>query len=345
MGARALNAEFLMDIESRMQVIQERDFSRLLSNLWWPSFVKTRTSTGKKDYLTWLLSTAMIRSTGKGGNVRFDDMVSQLTEIVNEHAGTGLRLNVDQFTDSDGGGVNLASSWSADIGAYMAYWPQKQATQILKLGHLASSFQAYDGKAFFATDHPVNPYKPGAGTYSNLFTGANALPIDESVTSDVALANLGKVFGRIASIKMPNGEDPRFLRPKGILCSPTLFPRAVHLTGSEMIAQAAASGGGGADVRALKQALGYATPTMADELAGFEDDKTYFVFAEQITQSELGGIVYQERKPFRINWFGDMGATNLDAMLARAKELEWEVDGRNAIAPGHPYMVFKVKGE
>ena len=159
------------------------------------------------------------------------------------------------------------------------------------------------------------------------------------MTTDVALANMSKVFSLIATIKQANGEDPRYLRPKAILCSPKLFPRVVQLTSAKFIAQAAAAGGGGADVEALIRALGYGTPIMVDELAGFESDTTWFVVAEQLAASELGGIVYLEREPFSINQYGVM----TDAELSRSQTLEWHCHGRNGIAPGHPFLIFKVK--
>lgn len=342
----AITPQFVVDLETRMQVITETEYARLNSNLWWRNIAKVRPSTGKKDILTWLLSTAMIRDQGEGGNIRFDDLVAQYTTIENKWSGAGLKLRIDQLTDTDGGGMDLAAQWSSDIGAYMSYWPQKGVAHLLMNGHTASLYTSYDGKAFFATDHPINPYRSSAGTYRNIFTGGasgtypGACPIDDSVTLDVALVNLGKMLGYIAQIKMPNGEDPRFLRPKALIVSPRLFPRAVQLTSAKFLAQAAASGGGSADVEALIKALGFATPYMADELAGWESDTSFIIVCEQVAASQLGGVLYIDREPFRINYYGLIQ----DAELNRKDELEWHCKGRNVVAPGHPYMVFKGKG-
>lgn len=352
----ALTPSFLMDLESRMQVISEREYSRLTSNLWWKMVTKTRTSGAKRDVLLWLLSTAQIRPTGsKGGNVAFEDLVSVYTEIETSHAGDGLKLHNDQLTDTDGNGMQLAAEWSAQIGAYMGYWPQKETARFLKFAHLlagAGGFTGYDGKAFFATDHPVNPFLASAGTYANLLTGApvaasgntpyypGTCPIDESVSVDVALQNLSKIMAYVSSYRMPNGEDPRFLRPRGILCPPRLFPRAVQLTNAKFIAQAATGGAAVGDVEALIKSLGYAMPVQADELSGFESDTTFFVVAEQIMSTELGGVIYTEREPFSIGYYG----VQTEAELSRRREHEWLVDGRNSIAPGHPYLLIKCKG-
>lgn len=343
----ALTPTYLMDVESRMQIIVEREYDRLLQKLWWQEIAVQKNTTGKRELLMWLLSTAQIRDQGDGGNIHFDDLVSQTTEIVNRHAGAGLKLSRDQLEDSDGGGLELAASWSADIGAQMAYWPQQETARLLKEGDQIGKFKAYTQKAFFAIDHPVNPYKTAAGVYANLLTGTASgpypgkCPIDDSVTVDDALVNLAKVVAYVAGFKMPNGEQPRHLRPVKILCPPRMFPRVVQLTSAKFIAQAARSGGvATADVEKLVAALGFGMPIQCDELAGFENDTTYYVACEQITSSTLGGVVYSEREAFRINFYGVMD----QAILNRADELEWHSKGRNVIAPGHPYLLIKCKG-
>lgn len=351
----ALTPTVLMDLESRMQVITEREYNRLASNVWYPRITKMRGSTGRRDVIMWLLSTAQIRSQGKGGNINFSDLVSTYTEIENLFAGDGLKLSKAQLTDTDGGGMDLAGQWSGDIGAYMAYWPQKQVVDVLKKGNqlaTAGGYTGYDQKAFFATDHPVNPFNLNAGTYANILTGSSApasgntpaypgaCPIDDSVSTDVALSNLAKIFSYIASIRMPNGEDPRFLRPDTLILSPRMFPRGVQLTSAKFLAQAAGSTAATGDVEALIKALGFATPVMADELAGFESDTTFYVGCSQISTSQLGAVLYTEREPFAINYYGTVD----QAVLGRAQELEWQCHGRNVVSPGHPYLLFKCKG-
>lgn len=342
----AITPQFVMDLETRMQLLSERAYQSLLDNLWWRDIVKTRPSTGRKDVLAWLLSTAQIKDQGKGGNIGFDDLVSLQTEVENKFAGSGLKLQRAQLEDTDGGGMDLAGQWSSDIGAYMAYWPQKQAAYFLKNAHTAALFTGYDGLAYFASGHTVNPYLPGAPTFNNLFTGAasgsypGACPIDDSVTVDVAIVNLAKIFAYIATIKMPNGEDPRFLRPKALIVPPRMYPRAVQLTSAKMIAQAATGGAATADVEAFIKALGFATPRMADELAGFESDTTFYVACEQLTSSQLGAVVYVEREPFSVRFYGPQTQADLD----RKQELEWHCLGRNVITSGHPFLLFKCKG-
>lgn len=346
--------QFLFDLESRMQRISENEYARLSANLWWSRFAKVRSSTTRRELITWFLSTAKIEDLEtSGGKQRFDDMVSKYTEFTNKHAGTALRLKKDQFEDTDGDGVDAASQWSADVSAYAAYWPQKQATYLLKNGH-SSGFTSYDGEIFFSNAHPVNPFDTSKGTFANIFTGAasstpstdpndatypGAIVLDESVTLDVAFQNLSKAISYIKGIRMPNGEDPRFLKPVALAGGPRMQNRLVQLAGSKFIAQAASSGGGSADVEKMIQWQGLAEPIIMDEFSGFESETTTFLICEQVTSSQMGGLVYVDREPFKISFYD--GA--IDADLDRRNELEWHMRGRNVMGYGHPYAIYKLK--
>lgn len=349
----ALTPSFLFDFESNMRTITENEYARLASKVWWQSIMKTRPSQSRREMLAWLLSTAKIEDLGRsGGSMFFEDVLSTFTEFENRHAGAGLKLKRAQIEDLDGNGLEVASKWSADIGAYAAYWPQKKLVEVMKNGHTASLVSSYDGLAFFAASHPFNPKDASKGTFNNLFTGAasgsypGACPIDASVSLDVALNNLAKIVAYIKSIKMPNGEDPRFLSPTTLIVPPALQARAVQLTNAKFLAQAASSGGGSGDVESVIQSFGWKQPIVADEFAGYESDTTFFVGCEELSSSQLGAMIYSDREPFKITYYTgrDGGGAGMDFMLDRADELEWHQKGRNVVAPGHPFLLFKCKG-
>lgn len=339
-----LTPQILRGIEDRMSVLSEEGFAWRSRDLWWNRVATERSSTGRKEFLTWFINNVVIRDLGSSaGNLSYSDLAAVYMEIENKFHGEGFKVAKAELEDSDGGGMNSAASWAKGIGAYMAYYPQKQVAHVLKNGHTASLYTGYDGKALFASDHPLNPADTSVGTFANILTGSasgifpGACPIQEGVTADVALTNLAKVQAYIESIAAPNGVDPRGLRGVKILCGPKLFPRVVQLTNAKILAQAAATGGGGADVEALIESLGYGQPVKVPELAGFESDTTYFVVAEGVAPTEIGPIVYQNREAFRMDNYGPM----TDADLGRKQEFEWQVHGRNAVAPGHPFLIFK----
>ena len=369
--AGAVTPTFLFDFERNMQAIQENEYLRLTQDLWWTRVARRRPSSSKAERINWLLSTAMIRSQGKGGNMDFDDLVQLTKEYVNRNAGAGFKVTRDQLEDLDGGGLDLAGQWSRDIGAYMAYWPQKQVIKAILNGEAAGSL-AYDSQPFFSGwdsvnhvgKHPYNPYDTSLGGYANVLTGAadsgsgynypGACPIDDSVTTDVALTNLAKVIAYVRTIKMPNGEDPRKLKPSLIIAPPRMTARVQQLTNARFVAQAAANGGGSGDVMAMIQNWGLAAPIEVDEFsANFSytldledgggtvsgDDKTWYLGVEQIASSQLGALTYVDREPFSVPMFGDMAFPE----LSRKRALEYHCKGRNVTGYGHPFLLFKIK--
>lgn len=349
----AITPEFLFDFESNMQAITESEYARMTKNLWWQKIVKVRPSNSKRERIAWLLSTAKIEDGGKGGNISFDDLVTVSVEYENRNAQAGLELDRNQLEDLDGSGLDLAAKWSADIGAYMAYWPQKQAAKFVRNGENAALSASYDGLAFFHAAHPLDPFEPNSDTYANVFTGAangsypGALKIDASVSLEVAFGNLQKAIAYVrGAIKMPNSEDPRFLNPLCLIVPPALTARAQQLTNAKFIAQAASSGGGSGDIEAVIRNWGLAEPIEAAELgADFGgSDTSWYLAVNEAAASQLGALVYVDREPFKITYYtGQGGGTGVDAVLDRARKFEWHCQGRNVLGGGHPYLLFKAK--
>ena len=342
----ALTPQWLMDFETRSEYIRNNEYSRLSDseNLWARMIYTQRTSTGKKDVLPLLFQSAQIKALGGAGDMRFEEIGLHYTEIETEYAGDGFKLTRDQMEDVLNGQVggealDLAEEWNIQFANQMVYWPQKQVAEFLKNAHSASYATGYDGKAFFATDHPVHPLDVARGTYSNLLTGSGTYAIDASVEDTDAIDNLTKVFAHIRNFKMPNGNDPRFLKPVGILCGSTLAPRVNQLVDAKFIAKVAGSGAGSADVSGYLGRLGFTQAVEAPELNGFESDTTYFVIVKPESTSRFGAVIYTERRPFEVMNYGPM----TEAELGRRQEFEWHGRGKNSVSPGHPYLLIKVK--
>jgi hypothetical protein len=369
---------FVTQYERRIKTIAEKEYARKLAaeNTWWTSVLRTRNIEGRSERITWLLNTAMIEPLGPNGsgNMIFENLVTQSTEIAPFKHGKGIVIQEDQLEDLNGTGLQSLSEWAEQISIDAAYYPQRLGSQLILNGAATDgSANAYDGKPFFADNsnkHPNNPFKTSLGGYANWMHGAasgaypGALPIDNSVTTDVALANLGKLIAYIASLKMPNGVDPRFLMPKILMVPPALAPRARQLTDAKIIAQAAASGGGGADVEALISGWALGKPVVAQEFAASTtysniviptvdpltgaisfkkasasgSDTTYYLICQEMQTTQLGGLLYVNRKPFQIKLFGPNAIPELD----RAGELHYQSKGRMSVQYGHPYTVFRI---
>ena len=344
-----LTPEFLFDLESNMRVISAAEYQRLTAKLWFARVMKNVDSLSRKERINWLLDTAKIErpnASHGGGQAIFEDMVMQTTEYENQNAVAGLELKKEQMDDLDGNGVQMATEWSRQVGAQASYWPQKVLAQAIR-----DNGNTYDGLPFFSpigAPHPVNPFNTAAGSFANDFTGAavgiypGAVPVDTSVTVDVALSNLNAVKAYIASLVMPNGEDPRMLEINALLHPPLLTARMQQLTNAKFIAQAAATGGGSGDVEAVIRNQGFGEPIEAAELGSAfgGSDTTYYALATEITSDALGAFLYLDREAFAILFHGPM----TDAQLARLRKLQWTIEGRNTAQPGHPYLMFRCQG-
>lgn len=348
---------FLMDLESRMRVIQEDEYARFMAseNQWWEPFVKVQPSMSRRELFFWVLSTARIEAQGYGGNVEFEDMSIIEADYTVLDAGKGIKIRKNKFEDlynntQGGEGIMLAEAWTRQISAQAAYWPQRQVAALLNAGETGKS---YDGVPYFSSSHPYNPLDDASATFSNIFTSTasgiypGALKIDESVTLDVAYQNLAKAIAYIKSIKMPNGKDPRFLVPKYLLVPPALQTRASLLTDAKFFALASTGGAGVADMAGTIKRWGLNTPVVAPELDSTHSggsDTSWYIGCEEVTSSQLGALLYIDREPFKITYYtGDGGGTGVDAILDRSRELEWHVHGRNVAGYGHPYALFKAK--
>lgn len=386
-----ITPSFVMQYERRMRAITENEYARRLAseNTWWNRVARTIPIEGKSERISWLLDTATIEPIGPTGVGRFgfEELVTQSGEYPVFRHGRGMSVHRDQIEDLDGTGLDILGKWSANVGNEIAYYPQRLFTQLLLNGaNTDGSANAYDGVPFFAdnttnggTGHPYNPFATSLGGYANWLHGAasgnypGACPIDSvnASTVDIAFANLQKVITFIAGLKMPNGQDPRFLKPVFLLIPPALTQRAFQLTDAKFIAQAAgASGGGAADIEAVHQAWGLGRPLIAQEIAGAfsysykmpfvvspntggqismlpetvtGSNTTYYVVCQEMQTTQLGGLLYVTRKPFKVNYYtGDSGGEGRMADLDRMNEFEYHVQGRMSAQYGHPYTIFRI---
>jgi hypothetical protein len=323
MADNQLTPSFVFKYEKRMRAISEDEYARTLlaENVWWPKLAKTLPIDGASERLTWFLNTAEIKPAGDGGNVQFDPLVTQSTELVPQRYRSAIEVTKDQLLDLRGGGLDILADWSRQVGAATAGWfPQRLLAELLLNGaNTDGSANAYDGVPFFADNttsttfggtavlgHPYNPWLPNVGGYANWLHGSattynaglggasvpypGALAIDDTVSIDTAFINLGKAIAYARGLKMPNGITPRYLSPVGIVCPPRITPRVAELTDAKFIAQAASTGGGSGDVTATLRRWGLEMPIEAPELAATTSYSSQILQAAQSATAQASGI-------------------------------------------------------
>lgn len=341
MAGIVVSPDFLMDFESRMRVITSQAYDALNRESWWQKLTRTHQSKNRRELMTWLLDTAVIEYEEEG-NIQFEELSHQMAQYEVEFASRGFKVKKSQFEDLDGNGIRLAADWARQIGAYAAYFPQKQAARALLEG---TSRNGYDGVPFFSASHPVDPFNSAAGTYSNLIT--TGIHLDDRNPMPLAFQSLNTIKKAIASVPMPNGEDPRNLRPRFFLAPPAMTQRLNLLLSAKFIGLG--SGGAGAtDVQGVVASMGFAGGVVeAPELGaayGGSDTDCYLV-CDEVGSPDLDALVWIEREPFEVRYYSGQDGGGISVDLNRIRELEWHVQGRNVLGYGHPFKVFKLVGQ
>lgn len=324
----AISPAFLFDLESNLRVISSRSYEARNAKLWSPVVAKTKDSKSKREVLAWLLDSAKINVETTEGAVEFEDAIIRTTEFEHKFASAGLELFESQFTDLDGNGVDVATQWVSKMGAEFAYFPQKTLASAIK-----ANPTSYDGKAFFANDHLVSG-KAGdtsMGTYSNLLASK---PI-HGADIEVAMSNLGSAIAAASEIKAPDGS-PRALQPAALIVPPALATRATQMLGAKFVGAT-----GSSDVEAVVSAWGLGMPRVATELgAAFGgSDTDYYLVMTEAANDDLGAWAYSIREPFMIRY-----PSLTDSSYQESSKLKWITKGRNAIVPGHPFLMVKCLG-
>lgn len=318
-----VSSSYFINLETNMQSAIEDNFKRVSSALTWDRIMKTRPSATKKEIVIWVNETARIRQGDADGRNRFDDMSTSVLEFENADAGTSLELTENEIEDNEkdvGGGrtmpvLDFAASWSRTVAGHAAYWPQGVLAQLILNG---GSALAYTGSTFFNASHAI----VGGGTYSNIVSG---VPIDGSVTDDVARVNFAKAIAAVSGQKMLGGV-PRMLRPSCVVVPSQLKYRAELLCGAKII---------GATDNVVTRGYDFADPMVMPELDGAAT--TYYLGCEDLLSDDLGAFGYSDRLPFSVRGYSGM----TDAELGRMEVFQWKMKGRNAGFYGHPYLFVK----
>lgn len=311
----------VLSFEDQLKPLVNNDYQIALENAWWDQLMTERPSTGRKEDWEFLLTTADIHFLPEGQMV-YDELVSSYLTFENKDFGTGLKVSRNQWSDDQ---LGKATEWAAQVGASMALAPQYQLIALLLAGETGL---AYDGKAFFATDHPVNPFDTGKGTYSNLIT--TPLPLVD-VNGNVIPQNYNAGRALMRAFKMPNGRN-RNLAPSAIIVPPSLELAANILTSSRMINltdNPLAQGGtfNGTITSGVKVIV-------INELES--EPNTWYLVANNGGQNLLP-FIYSLREPYYMNSYTGM----TQAALSERNELWWHVRGRNVAFYGNPYQIIK----
>lgn len=308
--------EHVITTEDRFEKLASNAYAAALKDAWWDKLMSVRPGKGRKQIFEWLLTTAQIFDLPRGTMI-YDKLVTQTHEIVHGDRGAGLRITRNQWKDDD---FQFAADWMAQMGAAMALDPQYAAIELLKNAEVN---KAYDGKPFFAADHPVNPFDDSKGSYRNLVT---AMPqIGGSGDPLLTKENFALAVAHMKTHKLPNGRN-RNIHVTDLVVPPTLEKEALEITAAGFIE---------ATENVLRQ---YRVEVLViNDLA--DAPKDWMLVAREGETPDLKPLIRSEREPYSMTSYDGMTQVELN----RLRELEWHVEGRVGNTYGHPYQMLKMK--
>jgi len=376
---------------------QRNEYARIAAKLVYQRFTKVLPSTTLEEHYISQLENQVIRDFGQdGGGVDFSELVFTENVFFNHFHKWGTRISEAKFTDMAQSGILGADGIKAmgesvrQATAKAAYLPQQLTTGVLRAGtgtKLSTSngnsysLKCYDGLSLFNVAHPVNFKKTKLGTYTNLFSGAPSgtnpgfLPLggpfaknsstgewEYNASADVSIEdgwnNLWVAIAYLSTMKMPDGETPRYLTPTTITCSKQLLKNIDRILDAKNIAVHAGSGsagGGSMDIEGSIKRLGFKEPTVLDELSAPKDEALngtakierydWFLNCEDDNNaSEIGSINIGLRMPWNVKIFSD-GTGGGEAQRELAIEDAVEAIGkmRLFVGVGEPQYLYKVQ--
>lgn len=329
---------FVYDFQRNLNLRFDQGVKRAIAKLWWKDLAITQPSGNLLELYEWMLETAQIRDTNtKGDQIDFEDLVAVSHSIQNKNAGTALELDRNEFEDNK---YDRAAKWASDVGNQGMLWPQRKIIELILGGE---SNAGYDGKKFFATDHPVNPFDDSLGNYSNLISDLSS--VGGTSTCELTAKNLAAATALINTIPGPWGA-PRELEPELLLVPSALRLAAQVATNAEVITDPlspvdAGQTGYAAITNIIKRDYGFAQPIITPQLSAANGGSDlYWYLGVRAEEDALNGaFIYQERKAWELNSFTGLTQDELN----RLNVFRWELRGRNVAAYGHPYLFFKIK--
>jgi phage major head subunit gpT-like protein len=203
------------------------------------------------------------------------------------------------------------------MGMQFAKWPDQRIAVDLLKGY-ATAGNCFDGKLFFATDHPVDPHDASKGTYANKLT-----------TSALTAANYKTARAAFRKIKRPDGE-PMGLSPNLLIVPPDLEFDARQIVEGEILTTVF-----GSNTAAAAQSnvyKGTAQVMVIPELAG--EDTTWYLAC---TDLPLLPLIFQDRQA---PVFVSRTDPASDAVFSR-KQYEFGADARGAFGYGLPFLMMR----
>lgn len=208
------------------------------------------------------------------------------------------------------------------LGMHAAKFGDRRIARLMKIGHDAAQPEAicFDGKPFYAADHPIDPNRPGAGTFENYLTGKT-----------LTKANFEEVLVRMSEFTMEDGE------PLGLMATDLTVPMALRATALEVveaaIVQSASTNAGVTNVN-----QGVVRVKVLPELSGTASDKKSWYVS--VCDQPIKPFIFQLREAIKLAILFGLDSEH----CKKTQEIVFGAEGRAAFGYSFPQLSFKCVG-
>lgn len=278
---------------------------------WWQLLATLMTSDTEEEIHAWLQQIPGLAEWI--GERNGSTVAASAYRLANKDFNRDVKVPRNKFLDDK---LGLYAPIFEQLGAHAAKFADRQVARLMKRGHIDEvGSRCWDGKPYYAPDHPIDPNTAGSGTFGNYLTN-----------TDLNEANFNDVLRRISEFTLEDGE------PLGLVATHLTVPGALRAKALK-VAQAAIVVDSGAGVTNINQ--GVVEVRVLPELAGTAtDNKSWYV-----------SVCDQPIKPFLFQ----LRAAILLALVfgpesehcKKHKEIVYGAEGRAAFGFTFPQLSFK----
>jgi len=282
--------------------------------VWWPEIAMRQESTSQENVLSWLMQLPTMRE-WIGDRIHHSAPIEGY-RLANKAYELSVAIKKEKLEDDQYGQFGVIFQ---AMGEQVVKYADRGIAPLL--GDYANQPVCFDGKAFFATDHPVNLVDTSRSTYSNLKT-----------SKALTYANYVEQRAAFRVQKGPNGQ-PMGLMPDTLIVPPELEETARSIVGATNVIQVFGSNTAAAARENPMQ--GTARVVVLEELSGYSLGSTTWYLAQ--TGRAVKPFIFQERKaPMFVS------RTNLtDDNVYEKNEFQYGVDARAGFGYSFPFLCFR----
>lgn len=284
---------------------------------WWQLFATLLTSDTEEEVHSWLQLIPGLAEWTTERNT--SGLAASAYRLKNKDFNRDAKVPRNKIADDK---LGMFAPIFEQLGMHAAKFGDRQIARLMKKGHDATVAEAicFDGKPFYATDHPVDPNRPAAGTFSNYLAN-----------TALTEANFEAVLTAISQFTLEDGE------PLGLMATDLTVPMALRGTALRIaeagIVQSASTNAGVTNIN-----QGVVRVKVLPELSGTaSDNKSWYV---SVTNQPIKPFIFQLREAIRLGILFGLDSEH----CKKNKELVFGAEGRAAFGYSFPQLSIKAVG-